>query len=130
MRGATAHFPDIGRAGAGRLVLTWMVLLAFALQSYITQTHVHHAPTAAGRAPMVALVGATSALSPAPADHEAIACPFCQAIAAAGGFFTPAPVAIFLLVGQAESVALPTVDVGLAGAAAGFSWRSRAPPRS
>lgn len=133
MRGATAHFPDIGRASAGRLVVTWMMLLAFALQSYITQTHIHPAPVA--RAPMVAVGGAISggaisAHSPAPAEHEAIACPFCQAIAAAGGFFSPAALALSFLVGQAGTAVLPPIDVGLAGAAAGFSWRSRAPPQS
>ncbi len=128
MRGATAHFPDIGRASAGRPVVTWMVLLAFALQSYITQTHVHYAPAPAVRAPMVA--GAISAHSPAPTDHEAIACSFCQAIAAAGGFVSPAPLALSFLVGQAETAILPPVDVGFAAAAAGFNWRSRAPPQS
>ena len=125
MRGATAHLPDIGRASAGRLVVTWMVLLAFALQSYVTQTHIHAAPVA--RAPMV---GAISVQSPAPADPEAIACPFCQAIAAAGGFFSPAALALSFLASHAGTAVLPPIDVGLARAAAGFSWRSRAPPQS
>jgi hypothetical protein len=130
MRGATAHLPDIGRAGVGRLVVTWLALLAFAMQSYITQTHIHLDPAAAGRAPIVAVGGAITAHSPAPTEHEEIACPFCQAIAAAGGFVTPAHVALSFLVSQAETAALPPIAVGLAAIAAGFSWRSRAPPQS
>jgi hypothetical protein len=134
MRGATAHLPDIGRAGVGRLVVTWLALLAFALQSYITQTHIHLDLAAAERAPMVAVGGpisggAISAHSPAPTEHEEIACPFCQAIAAAGGFVTPAHVAPSFLVSQAETAVLPPIAVG-AAIAAGFSWRSRAPPQS
>lgn len=130
MRSAPAHFPDTERASAPRLVVTWMMLLAFALQSYITQTHIHHASAAAGRAPIVAVLGAVSADSPAPGDHEAIACPFCQAIAAAGGFVGPAPVLLPFLVSQAEVAVLSPIDVSLAVAAAGFNWRSRAPPLS
>lgn len=105
-----------------------MVLLAFALQSYITQTHVHPSPAAAGPAAMA--TAAISAHDPAPDSHEAIACPFCQAIAAAGGFVTPTLVAVAFL-GQAQAAALPQFETRPpALAAPGFSWRSRAPPQS
>ncbi len=130
MNVAAAHFPEIGRTGAGRLVVTSMVLLAFALQSYITQTHVHRAPATADRAPIVEVVGKISAHSAAPVQDEAIACPFCQAIATAGAFFSPAGVELGSLVVPADTAILPSIDVELAIACAGFSWRSRAPPRS
>jgi len=123
MNAAGGRLPEIARAGARRLVVTWMVLFAFTLQSYVTQTHLH-------RAPVVELVGKISAHGVSPAGDEAIACPFCQAIAAAGAFFSPAAIALGPLVVQPEAAAPPPIVVGLAIAPAGFSWRSRAPPQS
>ena len=123
MNVAAEHLPEIRRAGARRLVVTWIVLFAFALQSYVTQTHVH-------RAPLVEFAGKISADSASPVGDEAIACPFCQAIATAGAFFSPAAIALSPLVVQAEAADLPPIVAGLAIAPAGFSWRSRAPPRS
>ncbi|MHB8529002.1 MAG: hypothetical protein ACYC8V_05745 [Caulobacteraceae bacterium] len=123
MNGAAAHLPEMGRTRAWRLVVTWILLFAFALQSYVTQTHVH-------RAPIVDVVGKIYVHSPSPVDDEATACPFCQAIATAGAFFSPAAVEVFPLVLRAEAAALSPIVVGLAIAPAGFSWRSRAPPQS
>ena len=126
---AAAHFPEIERASFGRLVVTWVLLFAFALQSYVTQTHIHHPQVAAERGAVVKIVGDLSARASAPIQDEAIACPFCQAIAAAGAFFSPAAVELPALVARAEAAALSPILVGLAIASAGFSWRSRAPPQ-
>ncbi|SRR5260221_8921177 len=130
MNGAAAHFPEIGRTGPRRLVATWILLLAFALQSYVTQTHVHRAPVAAERAQIVEVGGKISGFSAAPVGDEAIACPFCKAIATAGAFFSPAAIALRPPVDQAGAAALPPIVAGLSIAPAGFSWRSRAPPQS
>ncbi len=123
MNVAAEHLPEVGRTGARRLVVTWIVLFAFALQSYVTQSHIH-------RAPVVELVGKISAHGASPVGDEAIACPFCQAIATAGAFFGQAAIDLCPLVVQAEEAALPPIVVGLVIAPAGFSWRSRAPPQS
>lgn len=127
MKVAAAHLPRAGRNAAQRLCATLLLLLAFTLQSYITQTHIH--PTT-GPASIAAPAGQTSPHGAAPADREANACPFCQAIVVAGAFFTPAP----LILGPPASLAVTDIlrptFTGLAIISAGFSWRSRAPPQS
>ena len=130
MNVAAAHVPEIGRTSPGRFVVTWILLLAFALQSYVTQTHVHRAPSAAESGAIVGVVGQVSARAVPPVHDEGIACPFCQAISAAGAFFSPAAVELPRLVAQARAAALSQILVGLAIAPAGFSWRSRAPPQA
>jgi len=121
MSAAAAQFADRARTGAWRLAVTCVLLLAFALQSFVTQTHFHPAAVSE-RAPAV-----QSAATPA--GHDAIACPLCQAIAVAGAFLTPGlssaqpPAALALLASG------PAAVIGLAVTPAGFSWRSRAPPQ-
>jgi hypothetical protein len=125
---AAAQFRDGARSNAWRFALTWLLLIAFALQSYVTQTHFH--PAASHEASAIRLAGPPLAQTAPPADQEAIACPLCQAIAAAGAFLAPGlptaapPAALILL-----SPSLPAV-AGLAATPAGFSWRSRAPPQA
>ncbi|HXV01726.1 MAG TPA: hypothetical protein VG166_14630 [Caulobacteraceae bacterium] len=127
---AAAQMPEFKRSsGGGRLVVTWMVLLAFALQSYITQTHIHDA-TAPARSAIPAGVSQATVAATSPADQEAIACPFCQAVAAAGAFFAAPPVVPAPPLAQARTVASAPVAIGLFLPSAGFSWRSRAPPQS
>jgi hypothetical protein len=114
--------------GAWRFAVTWVLLLAFALQSYVTQTHFH--PSAASeRAPAIQLAGKALAQPAPPGGDEAIACPICQAIAAVGTFLAPGlpsaqpPAVLVLLASNFVAVA------GLAATPAGFAWRSRAPPQ-
>ena len=129
MSAAAAQFTDRARPGAWRLAVTWALLLAFALQSYVTQTHLHPAavPERAGAAQSV---GHAVALPAPPAGEEAIACPLCQAIAAAGSFLAPSlsstqpPAMLALLL-----AAGPAAVAGLAATPLGFAWRSRAPPQ-
>ncbi len=123
--GAAAQFPKVGRFGVWRVALTWAVLIAFALQSYVTQTHVHWGTIA----PVASSTG-SAIESPQPGDPEATACPFCQAVAAAGAFVGAAPIAFSRPAVRAEVAAPPPIVVGLAVRAAGFSWQSRAPPQS
>ena len=123
MQGAPAHATKIGRTGAWRLIVSVILLFAFGLQSYITQTHFHRPPVAAERLALVAH-------GPSPADNEASGCPFCQAIAAAGAFFASATAALGAPPLRTLATARPPIPVGLASAAAGFGWRSRAPPQS
>ena len=129
MKLAAAQLTDKGRGSVGRLCVTWVLLLAFTLQAYITQTHVHRPPSAADRAAIVRIVGQTSAHG-APAGGDGTAdCPFCQALVLAGAFFTPTAPILSPLVGWAEAQSFrPIFDV-LAVVTASFSWRSRAPPQ-
>ena len=129
MRVATERFRDTERTGASRFVVTWILLLAFALQSYVTQTHIHSAPVAAERGAIIQLVGKISGRVASPVHDDGVACPFCQAIAAAGAFFSPAAIELSPLHPDAKTAALSPFLVGLAIAPAGFSWRSRAPPQ-
>ena len=127
---ASAHFPEIGRTGARRLVVTCILLLAFVLQSFVTQTHIHGAPASVGRGSIADAAGKVSATPSKPTHDDGVACPLCQATAAAGAFFSPAVLAVGAPVVQAEAAILSPTFAGLAIAAAGFSWRSRAPPQS
>ncbi len=129
MKVAAAHLSNTGRTGAQRLCATWILLLAFTLQSFITQTHVHREPGGLHAAPIVSIVGQTSAHAPSPMGDGAIACPSCQAIFAAGAFFTPTAPILSLPATLVEPALFRSIVVGLAIISASFSWRSRAPPQ-
>ncbi len=126
MKVAAAYVTGIGRGSARRVCVTLILLLAFTLQAFITQTHVHRATS--DRAPIGHVVGQTSATAAAHKSDEAIACPFCQAMLVAGAFFTPAPTILSTPASLAVALAPPLISVGRTTAAASFSWRSRAPP--
>lgn len=118
-----------------RLFLVYFALAAFALQSYLTQTHIHF--------PAQGTAGSSlaSALKPlpscdksrsAPCDHtpagdDTAKCPLCQAMGYAGQFVTPANLS-FILPPQAVSVVslAPLVFAGPDGAS--HNWQGRAPP--
>ena len=129
MKLAAAHLPSTARSCAQRLLVTWVLLLAFTLQSYVTQTHFHGAASSGDRAPVVKILGQTSARGPPPRDERTIACPFCLAIVTAGAFFVPAVPTLTLLAGWADTDTPRPLLVGLAIGTASFSWRSRAPPQ-
>lgn len=122
MRAAAFQFQDGARPGARRFAVTWILLLAFALQSYVTQTHLHaQAFQPAPRA---------SAHSSSPGDGEALACPLCQVVASAGVFLTPAAMAAVPPGAWSVPISRAPAETGRTTAPAGFAWRSRAPPRS
>jgi len=116
------------RPALRRLAVTWILLLAFSLQTYIAQTHFHAPPAAPSRAAAdqpAKLVGHP----PAPAGQDAIGCPLCQVAAAAGAFLAPAVSSPQPARALAALAARSPIVVGLAPAPAGFAWRSRAPPQ-
>ena len=112
----------MGRArGRGWRVIATLLLLAFTLQSYITQTHIH-TPT---------LAAASRTLSgshdQAPADGSPMDCPFCQAVAHDGPFFLPsAPILLLSAIWVAWTPYFLSVRPE-AGAPA-HGWQSRVPP--
>ena len=111
-----------GRSGASRRWITLALLVAFAIQSYVFQTHVH------GLAPQAGTFQQSGATpSPGKAPDGAFDCPLCQAITQAGVFLLPA--VPFVILARLVS-ALPTASpmVRTIAAASARHGRSRAPP--
>ena len=109
-------------------------LLAFALQSYTVQTHIHFS------AKLVASLNhaadADQSKTPAadhngdpakPAKGDPANCPICQAMANAGAYITPAP-AILALPSLAHFTIAIFVVRSVAIRPLSHSWYGRAPP--
>ena len=111
-----------------RLVLVYTALLAFALQGYVFQTHIHFTPAEAAR--LVGDVDTNSANGhhdKFPANDDPANCPICQEILHSGQFVTPA--AQFLLPPSLAVSTIAVVDQVLPHVLApSHSWRGRAPP--
>ena len=105
-----------------------MLLAAFTLQSYVTQTHIHG--TALDSAAVVKVLAEAPAQGgSAPIDKSEQDCPFCQAIVHAGAFFTPAAPILLPPVLWAQLIA-PVIAVSAVAAAPAHDWLSRGPPQS
>jgi hypothetical protein len=110
--------PSVSR----RLVMLF-ALLAFALQAYLVQTHMHGQPGVLSLKPHV-----SAPVQPAPFDPLAPAnCALCQEILHAGTAITPdnSPSAL-LLTGIAMVPAIALLPAEALALTTG--WRSRAPP--
>jgi len=108
----------------GWRLIAILVMLAFTLQSYVAQTHIHEAAPPASAA-LIKNLGHNKS----PVDNSPLDCPFCQAVAHDGAFFVPdAP--ILFLAAQWVAMAAPHFFLADHSADANHSWRSRAPPRS
>ena len=114
------------RPSAGRLLLVGVMLVAFAIQAFVTQTHVHP-----GYSDSVIAFHADKP-SPKhdnyPANDDPSSCPLCKEILYSGQFVAPMWAVHFL----------PTMAVSLIETAmpplsradtASHAWSSRAPPR-
>jgi hypothetical protein len=100
----------------------WLVLVAFTLQSYVVQTHIHDTtPAAIGNAFTNAGHGKL------PVDSNPLDCPFCQA-ALSGAFTLSTPLLVFL---SAAGIFLAAMDHPATASydTAAHIWRSRAPPQ-
>lgn len=121
-----------------RQVLPMLMFVAFALQSYVTQTHIHVAGYVAtggigfvdeDQGPMTGNVAAKSGEHDrhSPADDPAN-CPICQEMLYAGHYVIPVAVAILL-----PFVAVSTVTIveaiPLRIFAPSHNWQGRAPPQ-
>lgn len=121
------------RQSPGRLLFTAFMLLAFALQSYAVQTHIHerlHLPAIAKSAAAktgIANIGAHAKKPAIPVKDAPDDCPLCQLLY--GGQYVAPDALVFFLplssvrVIETELGALPRYD------AVSHSWRGRAPPR-
>lgn len=113
-----------------RLALVYLAIAAFALQSYVVQTHIHFAPRDLARlmAASSGEAGTRGHHDKFPADDDPANCPICQEIIHSGTFVTPA-VAPILLPALSVSIILaierplPFVSV------VSHNWRGRAPPK-
>jgi hypothetical protein len=114
------------RAGTARLAITLFALLAFTLQSYVTQIHIHGASPSA-----IASLDTGKLHQPGrlPAGDDQSACPICQVIAHAGQFLMPSAVAIMLPALAAFYVTNDTHTTTVTDSYS-HSWNSRAPPRN
>ncbi len=128
MRTAATSISVVRRRNSGWRSVTWILLLAFSLQSYVTQTHIHLTPQAVDRAAAGKLVASTPAHNKSPADDGTGACPFCQAVANAGAFFAPAAPLLLPPALWAASIVLPFLADAVGGTTA-HGWHSRAPPQ-
>jgi hypothetical protein len=118
-----------------RLAVASVVFVAFALQSFVVQTHIHFTPDAEARLAAYAAshagahgdVGQSRHSRHAPGDDPAD-CPICQEILHSGQFVAPVP-QLFLPPAMAVST-VAVVDTALPFIVArSHGWRGRAPPR-
>ena len=112
---------------AGRNFVALLVALAFALQSFFTQTHLHRITVPFGDTGIVKIIGSDPAGGKAPGDGSPIDCPYCQAVAHSGVFFMPVAPLLDLPGAQAESAPFPASAQTVKKAVA-LNQRSRAPP--
>lgn len=109
-----------GRRG-WRVIVASLLLIAFTLQSYITQTHIHSVSPAAISKTLAGSHGK------APVDDSPMDCPFCQAVAHDGPFFLPgAPV--LLLSAIWVELGAPFFSARVNAVVPAHNWQSRAPP--
>ncbi|MBU6442668.1 MAG: hypothetical protein KGR48_02060 [Alphaproteobacteria bacterium] len=112
-----------------RQTLASLVLVLFALQSYVTQTHIHFLSLVSGRA-QAANVGANAQNHGKlpPADNPTT-CPICQDMALAGHYTAPGAILLTL----PPLVAMPvqaSLEVPHFVAAVSHIWLGRAPPHN
>ena len=112
-----------GVRGSGFRAIAWILLLAFTLQSFITQTHIH----STFGATLAATVTNVPTHKNAPAENGKAECPFCQAIAHAGAFHAPLSQTLVLPVSWAAMAASFFVGETFVSVSSHL-WHSRAPP--
>jgi hypothetical protein len=124
MNGATVkNTGPVERQSAWRRFLIASVLLALALQGYITQTHIH------GLFPD----GVASQASHAPGhgkyplNDDPARCPICQQIVHGSQFVAPAWLTPFLLALAISTIEITDVALPRFNAVS-HSWRGRGPP--
>jgi hypothetical protein len=111
---------------ATRRWLTVAALLAFFLQSFAVQTHIH----AADFAPVAKLVTISHSVTPPapPKSQDPVdQCRLCQELVHAGAFITPTSALLGSPFSQVQALPLLLLS-SRAQSAPAFAWQSRAPP--
>ncbi len=118
------------RETALRLAISLFVMLAFGVQGYIAQTHIHLAPdTFAPFSKLASHAGKEQQPDKFPANGDPANCPICQEILHSGQFVTPTAAAL-LLPAVAVSIIRIAADIPAAAQRPSHAWRSRAPPKA
>ena len=117
------------RNNGARLAITFFALLAFTLQTYVTQTHIHSISqtSAAAASTLDGSVGHKRLPGKLPPSNDPANCPICQEILHTGFFVTPS-IAALLLPTIVASTAPIVTDIMTIAPAHSHSWKSRAPP--
>jgi hypothetical protein len=126
MTNAASRFSRMRRSGSASRLVVAIAVLAFALQSYFTQTHIHILSQGLGLAHIAATQKPEQ--SKIPLNSSPVDCPFCQAVTHAGVFFAPAALLFYVSAVWLKSIAffLKTREPFNASA---YDWQSRGPPR-
>lgn len=118
------------RETTARVIISLLVMLAFGLQSYITQTHIHLKPdTFSSYSKLAQTSGKENPSDKFPANGDPANCPICQEIAHTGQFVTPSAAVLLLPTATVSIVALAT-EIVVVPLRASHTWRSRAPPHA
>jgi hypothetical protein len=114
----------VRKAPASQRLITLFALLAFFIQSFALQTHVHPAPPAA----VAAVVAHTPTPAPLKNQDPVDQCRLCQELVHAGAVITPSATVVTASLNIAAAVFAATPAFA-ADPVRAFSWQSRAPPR-
>ena len=120
-----------GRAPKGdakRLAVTLVALLAFVLQTFVVQTHIHGVAQVAA-APLGVEQSAGHGTQPDkfPPGDDPANCPICQELLHAGSFVTPTAAAL-LVSTVATTIAIVFVELAAVTQTYPHGWSSRGPP--
>jgi hypothetical protein len=124
MKVVAARYWGFRRTSAASRLLALVTVLAFALQSFIIQTHIHSGSLAG---PSTITTASSPSHSKDSHNKSPADCPLCQAVAHTGAFLTPAAAAM-LLPSSVQNIALYLV-VRTIAVAHTHGWQSRAPPQ-
>jgi hypothetical protein len=115
-----------GRSSAGRLWIVGVMLVAFAIQAFVTQTHVH--PGYADSAVAFHADKTAPKHDNYPANDDPSNCPLCKEILYSGQFVSPTWAVILLPMHAVSVIETALLPVSRADTAS-HAWSSRAPPR-
>lgn len=114
--------------GLASRALILLTLVAFTLQGFLVQTHIHQITN--GVAPALDVFdGVPAKGDKAPAKNSDQNCPLCQQFASAGSFLTPSAA-----VALAPTLSVSVIQLAVIPAAQRIAithiWRGRAPPHA
>ena len=118
------------QGNAARLAITFVALLAFTLQSFVTQVHIHKLTSgniAAAQLDTGKFSAGNQKPGKSPARDDPANCPLCQEILLAGHYVAPTPVA-WTPLSVATFTAPIAIVIATIAQAYSHSWKSRAPP--
>jgi hypothetical protein len=117
----------IRRMGFASRFIVFLAIFAFALQTYMVQTHIHNdAQSVVGMAKTAAPAGDTH--RKAPLENSPLTCPFCQSFTLAGAVLLPVTLLLHAPLIWVESALLVFTARAIAVLPA-HDWQTRAPPR-